>query len=48
MRSVVIDANVLVSFFVERGEAQRAAAKALLLDAVDGEIEAIIPQFRRL
>lgn len=45
MRSVVIDANVLVSFFVERDKAQRAAAKALLLEAVDGEIEAIIPQF---
>lgn len=45
MSSVVIDANVLVSFFVDRNEAQREAAKALLLDAVDGEIEAIIPQF---
>jgi predicted nucleic acid-binding protein len=43
--SVVIDANVLVSFFVDRNEAQREAAKALLLEAVDGEIEAIIPQF---
>lgn len=45
MRGVVIDAKVLVSFFVERDERQRAAAKALLLKAVDGEIEAIIPQF---
>lgn len=45
MRSVVIDANVLVSFFVERDETQRAAAKALLLEAVDGQITAIIPQF---
>lgn len=45
VRRVVIDANVLVSFFVERDKAQRAAAKALLLEAVDGEIEAIIPQF---
>lgn len=45
VRSVVIDANVLVSFFVERDEAQRAAAKALLLEAVDGRIAAIIPQF---
>ncbi|MEK6371718.1 MAG: PIN domain-containing protein [Acidobacteriota bacterium] len=45
MRSVVIDANVLVSFFIERDEKQRAAAKALLLEAVDGEITAIIPQF---
>lgn len=45
MRTVVIDANVLVSFFVDRNEAQREAAKALLLEAVDGEITAIIPQF---
>ena len=45
MSSVVIDANVLVSFFVDRDERQRAAAKALLLEAVDGEITAIIPQF---
>jgi predicted nucleic acid-binding protein len=45
VRSVVIDANVIVSFFVQRDEAQRAAAKALLLEAVDGEITAIIPQF---
>ncbi|HEU4887204.1 MAG TPA: PIN domain-containing protein [Thermoanaerobaculia bacterium] len=45
MRRVVIDANVLVSFFVDRDEKQRAAAKALLLAAVDGEIAAIIPQF---
>jgi len=45
VRTVVIDANVLVSFFVDRNEAQREAAKALLLEAVDGEITAIIPQF---
>lgn len=45
MRTVVIDANVVVSFFVDRNEAQRKAAKALLLEAVDGEITAIIPQF---
>jgi predicted nucleic acid-binding protein len=43
--SVVVDANVLVSFFVDRDKTQRAAAKALLLEAVDGEITAIIPQF---
>ena len=42
---VVIDANVLVSFFVDRDETQRTAAKALLLKAVDGEITAVIPQF---
>ena len=45
MSNVVVDANVLVSFFVERDKTQRAAAKALLLEAVDGEITAIIPQF---
>jgi predicted nucleic acid-binding protein len=45
VRTVVIDANVVVSFFVDRNEAQREAAKALLLEAVDGEITAIIPQF---
>jgi len=45
VRTVVIDANVVVSFFVERDESQRAAAKVLLLEAVDGEITAIIPQF---
>jgi predicted nucleic acid-binding protein len=45
VRSVVIDANVLVSFFIQRDEVQRAAAKALLLEAEDGQIEAIVPQF---
>jgi predicted nucleic acid-binding protein len=43
--SVVIDANALVSFFIERDVAQRAASKALLLKAVDGEITVIVPQF---
>ncbi len=45
MRHVVVDANVLVSFFVERNESQRAAGKALLLSAEEGEITAVIPQF---
>jgi hypothetical protein len=36
---VVIDANVLVSFFVERNEKQRVAGKTLLLSAEEGEIE---------
>jgi predicted nucleic acid-binding protein len=45
MRSVVIDANVFVSFFVERDEAQRSAARALLLAAEEGEVEGIVPQF---
>jgi len=42
---VVVDANVLVSFFVERNEKQRAAGKALLLSAEEGEMLAVIPQF---
>jgi predicted nucleic acid-binding protein len=45
VRSVVVDANVLVSFFIERHAAQRAAAKALLLKAEEGELVAIVPQF---
>lgn len=45
MRSVVLDANVLVSFFIDRNDAQRDAAKALLLLAEEGEIEAVVPQF---
>jgi predicted nucleic acid-binding protein len=45
VRSVVVDANVFVSFFVERHAEQRAAAKALLLKAEEGEIVAIVPQF---
>ena len=44
MRSVVVDANVFVSFFIERHEAQRTAARALLQSAEDGEVAAIAPQ----
>lgn len=36
---------MLVSFFVERNERQRAAGKALLLAAEEGEIIAVVPQF---
>ena len=45
MRSVVVDANVIVSFFVDRHAKQRDAAEALLNEAEGGEIAAIIPQF---
>lgn len=45
MRQVLIDANVFVSFLVERNESQRAAAKALIDVAGDGEIEAFVTQF---
>jgi predicted nucleic acid-binding protein len=44
VRSVVIDANVFVSFLVERNQAQHTAARALLSDAEDGKIAGIIPQ----
>lgn len=45
MRQVLVDANVFVSFLVERNESQRAAAKALIDAAGDGEIEAFVTQF---
>ncbi|HKO59268.1 MAG TPA: PIN domain-containing protein [Thermoanaerobaculia bacterium] len=44
MRSVVADANVLVSFFVERNKAQQEAALALLTAAEESEIAGVIPQ----
>jgi predicted nucleic acid-binding protein len=44
VRSVVADANVFVSFFVERNKAQHEAALALLGAAEEGEIAGIIPQ----
>jgi len=45
VRSVVVDANVLVSFFVDRHARQRDDADALLQQAEAGEIAAIVPQF---
>jgi predicted nucleic acid-binding protein len=45
VRSVVIDANVLVSYFTARNDRQLAAARALLQDAEDGDLVAIVPQF---
>lgn len=44
MQRVAVDANVLVSFFIERNAGQRAAARALLMRAEEGEIIAVIPQ----
>jgi predicted nucleic acid-binding protein len=44
-RQIVVDANVFVSFLVERNEKQRSAAKALLESAADGEIVAVVTQF---
>ena len=45
VRQVLIDANVFVSFLVERNEEQRAAARALIDAAGDGEIEGFVTQF---
>jgi predicted nucleic acid-binding protein len=45
VRQVVVDANVFVSFLIERNEKQRAAAKALIDSAGDGEIAAVVTQF---
>jgi len=44
VRGIVVDANVFVSFFVERNAAQHAATRSLLSAAEDGEIAGIIPQ----
>jgi predicted nucleic acid-binding protein len=41
----LVDANVFVSFLVERNESQREAARALIDAAGDGEIEAFVTQF---
>jgi predicted nucleic acid-binding protein len=45
VRSVVIDANVLVSYFTARNDTQLAAVRALLQNAEDGDVVAIVPQF---
>jgi len=44
-RRVVVDANVFVSFLIERNEKQRAAAKALIDSAGAGKIVAVVTQF---
>jgi predicted nucleic acid-binding protein len=44
VRSVVADANVFVSFFVERNKVQQEAALALLSAAEEGKIAGVIPQ----
>lgn len=44
MRTVVADANVFVSFFVERNKAQHEAALALLASAEESGIAGIVPQ----
>ena len=45
MRTIVVDANVLVSFFVDRNAKQRDEADELLQRAESGEVAAIVPQF---
>jgi predicted nucleic acid-binding protein len=45
VQRIVVDANVFLSALVQRNDKQRDAAKALLLKAEDGELEAILPQF---
>lgn len=45
MRQVLVDANVFVSFLIERNPKQRAAAKALIESAGDGELAAFVTQF---
>jgi len=44
MGSVVVDANVFVSFFVERNKSKHDAALRLLAAAEDGTIAGVIPQ----
>lgn len=44
VRSVVVDANVFVSFFVERNRAQQDGALRLLAAAEEGEIAGVVPQ----
>jgi predicted nucleic acid-binding protein len=44
MRRVAVDANVFLSFFIDRNAAQHASARALIQSAEDGEIIAIVPQ----
>lgn len=45
MQRVVVDANVFLSTLIHRNDEQRAAAKALLLKAEDGELQVVLPQF---
>jgi predicted nucleic acid-binding protein len=45
MQRIVIDANVFVSLLTGRNKRQSDAAQALLKDAEDGKLVAILPQF---
>lgn len=45
MQSVVVDSNVFVSYLTGRHEKQYDASRALLQEAEDGNIAAVLPQF---
>jgi predicted nucleic acid-binding protein len=45
VRQVAVDANVFVSYLTGRHEKQYDAAHALLQEAEDGNVAAILPQF---
>ena len=45
MRRVIVDANVFVSYLTGRHEKQYETARALLQEAEDGDLVAIVPQF---
>ena len=45
MRRVIVDANVFVSYLTGRNEKQYETARALLQEAEDGNLVAIVPQF---
>jgi predicted nucleic acid-binding protein len=45
VRHVVVDANVFVSYLTGRHQKQYDAARALLQEAEDGNLVAILPQF---
>lgn len=45
MQRVVVDANVFLSFLVQRNDKERDLAKALFAKAEDGELVVILPQF---
>lgn len=44
MRRIAVDANVFVSFFIDRHAGQHAAARSLIQQAEDGGIVAVVPQ----
>ena len=45
MRQILIDANVFISFLVDRSEKHRARARVLLESAADGVLTGIVAQF---